>query len=59
MGKVFNSFKGQIGRDAGKVFSNIVWGDKHSAPYRRVNNSTSTSRIRERRRANSSLEHTD
>lgn len=33
---IFNSFKGQIGRDAGRALSNFVWGDKHSSPYRRV-----------------------
>ncbi len=36
MGKVSDSFKRQIGRDAGKVVSNIIFGDKHSTPYRRV-----------------------
>lgn len=33
---VWNSFKGQIGRDTGRVFSNIVWGDKHASVYRRA-----------------------
>lgn len=36
MGKISDSFKRQIGRDAGKVVSNIIFGDKHSTPYRRV-----------------------
>lgn len=39
MGRIANSFKSQIGRDAGKVFSNWIWGDKHSTPYRRVSGS--------------------
>ena len=36
MGKISNSFKGQIGRDAGKVFSNLLWGDKHATPHRHI-----------------------
>jgi len=36
MGVTSNSFKRQIGRDAGKVVSNFIFGDKHSTPYRRV-----------------------
>ncbi len=32
----FNSFKSQIGRDTGKVVSNLVWGDKHASVYRRA-----------------------
>jgi len=36
MGKVSDSFKRQIGRDAGKVASNLLFGDKHSTPFRRV-----------------------
>jgi len=35
---VFNSFKGQIGRDAGRVFSNFIWKDKHASVYRRAEN---------------------
>lgn len=33
---IWNSFKNQIGRDAGKVVSNIVWKDKHASVYRRA-----------------------
>lgn len=36
MGRTSESFKGQIGRDAGKVVSNFLFGDKHATPYRRV-----------------------
>jgi hypothetical protein len=36
MGRVSNSFKSQIGRDAGKVVSNVLFGDKHATPYRRA-----------------------
>lgn len=32
----------QVGRDAGKVISNSVYGDRHAAPYRKV---SSNSRI--------------
>jgi hypothetical protein len=31
-----NSFKSQVGRDTGKVVSNLVWGDKHASVYRRA-----------------------
>lgn len=33
---IWNSFKGQIGRDTGKVVSNLVWKDKHASVYRRA-----------------------
>lgn len=36
MGRIFNSFKSQVGRDTGRVVSNLLWGDKHATPYRRV-----------------------
>lgn len=36
MGRFFNSFKGQLGRDTGRLVSNFIYGDKHAAPYRRV-----------------------
>lgn len=38
----------QVGRDLGKVVSNKVFGDRHSTPYRRVGNN-STSRRRQQR----------
>lgn len=34
---MLDSFKNQVSRDAGKVVSNILFADKHAAPYRRVN----------------------
>ncbi|WP_215046539.1 hypothetical protein [Tenacibaculum piscium] len=37
MGKTSDSFKRQIGRDAGKVVSNFLFGDKHATPFRRAN----------------------
>lgn len=30
--------KGQLGRDTGRLISNFLFGDKHSAPFRRVGN---------------------
>ena len=38
---IISSFVRQIGRDAGKVATNKMFGDKHSTPYRRVNNKKS------------------
>lgn len=37
MGKTSDSFKRQIGRDAGKVVSNFLFKDKHATPFRRAN----------------------
>lgn len=37
MSKTFDSLKRQVGRDAGKVVSNFVFGDKHSTPHRNTN----------------------
>lgn len=36
MGKVTDSFQRQLGRDAGKVVSNFLFGDKHATPIRHV-----------------------
>ena len=33
---IWNSFKGQVGRDTGKVVSNLIWKDKHASEYRRA-----------------------
>lgn len=33
---IWSSLKGQIGRDTGKVVSNLVWKDKHASVYRRA-----------------------
>lgn len=46
----FNSFKGQIGRDTGKVISNFLWGDKHASVYRRAQ-SRNSARIQEDKHA--------
>lgn len=36
MGKIGNAFQREIGKNTGKFVSNLVFGDKHSTPYRRV-----------------------
>ncbi len=36
MGRLWNSLKGQVGRDAGKVISNLVFKDRHASVYRRA-----------------------
>lgn len=33
---IWDSFKGQVGRDTGKVVSNLIWKDKHASVYRRA-----------------------
>src|SRR5690554_6929414 len=38
MSIVGNSFKRELGKNAGKMVSNMIFGDKHSTPYRRVHN---------------------
>ena len=35
----FNSLKGQLGRDTGRLISNKVYGNRHATKYQRVNNS--------------------
>lgn len=32
----FNSLKGQVGRDSGRVISNTIFGNKHATKYQRV-----------------------
>ncbi|EKT3967432.1 hypothetical protein ABF190_002407 [Flavobacterium psychrophilum] len=32
----FNSLKGQVGRDTGRVISNTIFGNKHASKYQRV-----------------------
>ncbi|MCR5423457.1 MAG: hypothetical protein K6E93_01690 [Bacteroidales bacterium] len=41
MGKIGDSFKREIGKNTGKFVSNLVFGDKHSTPYRRVDGGSS------------------
>lgn len=38
MGIIDNSFKRELGKNAGKMVSNMLFGDSHSTPYRRVHN---------------------
>lgn len=37
MGTIGNAIKKEIGKNTGKVVSNILFGDMHSTPYRRAN----------------------
>lgn len=39
MGIIEDSFKKELGKNTGKFVSNLVFGDKHSTPYRRVGSS--------------------
>ena len=43
MGKLGNAFQREIGRNTGKFVSNLLFGDKHSTPYRRVDGGGSSS----------------
>lgn len=43
MGKFGDSFKREVGKNTGKLVSNLVFGDKHSTPYRRVDGGGSSS----------------
>ena len=36
MGAFGNSLKRELGKNTGKFISNVVFGDMHSTPYRRV-----------------------
>ena len=36
MGRIGDAFQREIGKNTGKLVSNLVFGDKHSTPYRRV-----------------------
>ena len=45
MGKFGDSIKREIGKNTGKFFSNLVFGDKHSTPYRRVSDAVQKQRI--------------
>jgi hypothetical protein len=42
---IFSSFKNQIGRDTGKVVSNLVWGDKHASVYRRARSNYESKKV--------------
>lgn len=43
MGKTTDSFKREIGKNTGKVVSNLLFGDKHSTPIK-INNGTTSKR---------------
>lgn len=36
MGKITDSLKREVGKNTGKAISNMLFGDSHSTPYRRV-----------------------
>ena len=36
MGTLGNAFKRELGKNTGKFVSNVIFGDGHSTPYRRV-----------------------
>ena len=44
MSKFGDSFKREVGKNTGKFVSNLVFGDKHSTPYRRVDGGGSSVR---------------
>lgn len=44
MGAFENSFKRELGKNTGKFISNVVFGDKHSTPYRQVGSARQTAR---------------
>lgn len=46
MGKIGDSFKREVGKNTGKFVSNLVFGDKHSTPYRRVDGGGGSSSVR-------------
>lgn len=46
MGKLGDSFKREVGKNTGKFVSNLVFGDKHSTPYRRVDGGGGSSSVR-------------
>ncbi len=41
MGRLGDSFTREVGKNTGKFVSNLIFGDKHSTPYRRVDNGRS------------------
>ena len=46
MGRIGNSFKREIGKNAGKAVSNFIFGDSHSTPYRRVGGNSEAQKVR-------------
>ena len=56
MGIIENSFKRELGKNTGKWVSNVVFGDGHSTPYRRVGNRQQTT-YQEPRKTKTELLH--
>lgn len=52
MGSFWNSLEREVGKNTGKAISNLVFGDAHSTPYRRVGAKTSSPPIKSQRRIN-------
>lgn len=44
MGTTGNSFKREVGKNAGKFLSTLLFGDRHSTPYRKVKSSDTTAK---------------
>lgn len=56
MGKATDSFKREIGKNAGKAVSNWLFGDAHSTPYRRVDSAKEARREAQRNIAEAKIE---
>lgn len=56
MGKTTDSFKREIGKNAGKAVSNWLFGDAHSTPYRRVDSAKEARREAQRNIAEAKIE---
>lgn len=41
---IWNAFKDQVGKDAGRAISNLVWKDKHASVYRRTGSTSCNSK---------------
>lgn len=52
MGHFWNSLEREVGKNTGKAISNLVFGDAHSTPYRRVVARTSSPPTKSQRRIN-------
>ena len=45
----FNSLKGQVGRDTGRVISNTIFGNKHATKYQRVDSRNTKANLKAQR----------
>lgn len=45
----FNSLKGQVGRDTGRVISNSIFGNKHATKYQRVDSRNTKANLKAQR----------